>query len=88
MGIVQYIIVPADQARERGFYDRVVEAECGAAPRCFLRFFTNSSGAPVALPLPDAVQHEPTALFQRSDKRGGEDFRWACRMKVSTGDCF
>lgn len=88
LGIVQYVIVPEAQARDRGYYDRIIEAQCGDASRCFLRFFTNSSKAEVSLPLPEAIGQEPTALFQRSDKRGGADFRWACRMKVSSGDCF
>lgn len=88
MGIVLYVIVPSERAGDRGFYDEIVAGECATIPRCFMRFFTNSAGAPVELPLPDAIQHEATALYQRSDKRGGEDFRWACRMRISTTDCF
>ena len=88
MGIVQYVVVPVAQARERTYYDRIIEAQCGDASRCFLRFFTNSTGAEIALPLPDVIGHEATALYQRSDKRGGSDFRWSCRLKISTGDCF
>lgn len=88
MGIVQYVIVPAGRSGERAYYERVVEGQCGAAPRCFLRFFTNTDGAEVALPLPDAIARQATALYQRSDKRGSAEFRWSCRMPVATPDCF
>lgn len=88
LGLVQYIVVDATKARDRAFYDRIVDAACTERPTCFLRFFTNTTGAPVAVPLPDAIAAEATAIFQRSDKRGGADFRWSCRMQQSDGVCF
>ncbi len=88
LGLVQYIIVAEAQARERAYYDRIINEACAERPTCFLRFFTNSKNVPVTLPLPDAIDHEATAIFQRSDKRGGADFRWSCRMKLSDGVCF
>lgn len=88
LGLVQYVVVDAAKARDRAFYDSIITASCNERPTCFLRFFTNTTSVPVTLPLPDAIAQEATAIFQRSDKRGGADFRWSCRMQQSDGTCF
>lgn len=55
---------------------------------CFVNFYTNTSGAPAALPLPEAIYNEATAIFRRSVKQGDERFQWACRMKQGSEPCF
>lgn len=89
LGLVHYVIVPVATARDRALYDRAIEQLCAGRGTCFVRFFTNTSGAPVGLPLPDAISDEATVIYQRSDKRGGGgDFRWSCRLKIPGSDCF
>lgn len=88
LGKAQYIVVPAAHAREMGYYRRVIEQACADDGACFLRFFTNTHGAPVEVPLPDAIEREATVIFSRSDKRGAEDFRWSCRLQMPEGNCF
>lgn len=87
-GQVRFIIVPADVARDRGAYMNQVQHLCDPDRTCFLNFYTNSTGASVALPLPDAIDHEATAIFRRSMKRGAETFQWSCRMGVTLEPCF
>jgi hypothetical protein len=87
-GLVRFVIVPADQARDRAAYDRQIQLLCEPERTCFLNFFTNSTGAPLAVPLPDAIDHEATAVFRRSAKRGAETFRWRCRLQIPQEDCF
>jgi hypothetical protein len=87
-GLVRLIIVPGDQARDRAAYDRQIQLLCEPDRTCFLNFFTNSTGAPLAVPLPDAIDHEATAVFRRSAKRGTESFRWSCRLQIPQEDCF
>jgi hypothetical protein len=87
LGLVQYLVVPVALASDRKLYERAVIEICPERGTCFLRFFTNSTGAAITLPLPDAIAHEPTVIFQRSDKRAAEDFRWSCRLKLP-GNCF
>ena len=69
-GLVRFVIAPRDQARDRAAYDRQIQLLCEPDRTCFLNFYTNSTGAPLAVPLPDAIDHEATAVFRRSAKRG------------------
>jgi len=87
-GLMQFVIVPAGLAGDRDAYTRQVALLCQPQMSCFLNFFTNSTGAPLAMPLPDAIAKEPTALFRRSTKQGAELFRWSCRMGKDEGNCF
>jgi hypothetical protein len=87
-GMIQVVIVPVDQARDRDAYIKQIGLLCEPQMSCFINFFTNSTGAPVSLPLSDAIDEQPTALFRRSTKQGGEFFRWSCRMAMAEGDCF
>lgn len=88
LGLMQFIVVPEASARDRDYYTRVIEQRCGKEETCFLRFFTNSTGATPAVPLPDAILAEPTALFQRSIKQAREQFQWSCRLQLAEANCF
>ena len=88
LGLMQFIVVPEASARDRDYYTRVIEQSCGKEETCFLRFFTNSTGATPAVPLPDAILAEPTALFQRSIKQAREQFQWSCRLQLAEANCF
>jgi hypothetical protein len=87
-GKVLLVIVPASQAGDAAAYARQVAALCQGEDTCFVNFYTNSTGAAVALPLPDAIDHEATAVFRRSAKRGSATFRWSCRMQIEPATCF
>lgn len=87
-GVIQVVIVPEDAARDREAYARQIERLCPPQATCFINFHTNSTGAPVAVPLPDAIAQQSTAVFRRSIKQGGEYFRWSCRMGVDAANCF
>ncbi len=88
-GIVQLVIVPADQARDREAYRRQAERLCpDPDAACFLNFYTNTSGAPLAVPLPDAIAAEATATYRRSPKRAAERFSWSCRVMPNGAGCF
>ena len=88
-GLLAHVIVPAAQARDRGAYQRQVPVLCGTRETCFVNFYTNSTGAAAALPLPDAVSGEATAVLRRSAKQGVLDgFRWSCRMAMPEPNCF
>ncbi len=87
-GVVRMVLVPLVQARARAAYDRQIALLCAAEGRCFINFYTNSTGAALATPLPDAVFQEATAVFRRSEKHGAEQFRWACRLGLDPGNCF
>jgi hypothetical protein len=87
-GLVRFVIAPQDQARDRAAYDRQIQWLCEPDRTCFLNFYTNSTAAPLAVPLPDAIDHEATAVFRRSAKRGAETFRWSCRLQIPQEDCF
>lgn len=88
-GILIHVIVPAAQARDREAYQRQVPALCGTRETCFVNFYTNSTGAAAALPLPGAVSDEATAVLRRSAKQGVLDgFRWSCRMAMAEPGCF
>jgi hypothetical protein len=87
-GLIHVVIVPPAQARNRDAYAQQVALLCPLTATCFINFFTNSTGAPVSVPLPDAIAGEPTAIFRRSAKQGAELFRWSCRMGSDAGNCF
>ena len=87
-GIMRFVIVPTELARDRAAYARQIELLCLPAQTCFLNFYTNTSGAALAMPLPDAIDHEATAVFRRSMKQGAELLRWSCRLQVAPDDCF
>lgn len=87
-GLIQVVIVPQAQARSREAYAKQVALLCAPEVTCFINFFTNATGAPVSVPLPDAIAEEPTAIFRRSAKQGAESFRWSCRMGSDEGNCF
>lgn len=87
-GLVRYVIVPAEQARDAEAYLRQVAKLCDPERTCFLNFYTNSSGAPESVPLPDAIASEATATFRRSMKNGAERLQWSCRMKMPQQECF
>lgn len=88
LGLMQFIVVPEASARDRAYYSRVIEQSCDREETCFLRFFTNSSGAAPVVPLPDAILAEPTAMFQRSIKQAREQFSWSCRLGLAEANCF
>jgi hypothetical protein len=87
-GITRLVIVPMAQARDREAYTRQIALLCQDEARCFINFYTNSTGATLGTPLPDAVWQEPTAVYRLSDKRGAEQFRWACRLGLEPATCF
>ncbi|HSI57690.1 MAG TPA: hypothetical protein VLA16_09040 [Ideonella sp.] len=87
-GILLHVIVPAAQARDREAYQREIPAICGGNETCFVNFYTNSTGATLALPLPDAIAAEATAVLRRSAKQGAEGFRWSCRLARPDPGCF
>lgn len=87
-GVIQVVIVPDHAARDPQAYARQIERLCAPQAACFVNFHTNSTGAPVAVPLPDAIAQESTAVFRRSVKQGGEYFRWSCRMGIDAANCF
>jgi hypothetical protein len=80
--------VPAAQAGDASAYQREIARLCEPERTCFLNFYTNASGATVAVPLPDAIAAEATATFRRSMKNGAERFLWSCRMKMAQAECF
>ena len=87
-GLMRLVIVPAALASDRAAYLRQIQHLCEPDRTCFLNFYTNSSGAPLAVPLPDAIDREATAVFRRSTKQGGESLRWSCRLQRPEPNCF
>jgi hypothetical protein len=87
-GIMRFVIVPTELARDRAAYARQIELLCPPGQSCFLNFYTNTSGAALAVPLPDAIDAQATAVFRRSMKQGAELMRWSCRLQVAPDDCF
>lgn len=87
-GLVRMVIVPVDEARDQRLYDTAVQALCQPERTCFLNFYTNSTGATPALPLPDAIAGEATATYRFSAKNGVTVFMWSCRLKVADRECF
>ncbi|HEX9180136.1 MAG TPA: hypothetical protein VF859_07065 [Burkholderiales bacterium] len=86
LGMMQFVVVSESRAKDRAVYDEAITALCQST--CFLRFFTNSTGARLAVPLPDAILAEPAAMYQRSAKQGNEIFQWSCRLGIPGGNCF
>ena len=87
-GLVRFVIVPEAQARDRAAYAQQVALLCEPERTCFLNFYTNSTRAPLGMPLPDAIDREATAVYRRSAKQGAERFQWSCRLQVSQEPCF
>ena len=87
-GVVRFVIVPVEQATDRQAYEREIVSLCEPERTCFLNFYTNTSGAAPAVPLPDAIANEATATYRRSMKNGVQLFRWSCRMKMADESCF
>jgi hypothetical protein len=87
-GIVRVVIVPTNLATDPQAYAQQVKRLCEPGATCFINFYTNSSSAPVTLPLPDAIERESTAVFRRSAKQVAERFTWSCRLKLAVEACF
>lgn len=87
-GLVGIVIVPTAQAADKAAYEGQIASLCDPERTCFLNFYTNSRGVAVAVPVPDEIADEATATFRRSSKNGVEVFKWSCRMKLSSQDCF
>jgi hypothetical protein len=87
-GVMRYVIVPIESARDRTAYDRQIRLLCEPGTTCFLNFYTNSTNATVAMPLPDAIAAEVTAIFRRSMKIGAENFEFSCRVMPTENPCF
>ena len=87
-GVVRLVLVPPAQASDDAAYRRQIARLCEPERTCFLNFYTNSKGAELATPLPDAIAEEATATFRRSMKNGAELLRWSCRLKVPGKECF
>jgi hypothetical protein len=89
LGLMQFIVVPEASARDQAYYERIIAEVCAdQTASCFLRFFTNGTGAALTFPLPDSVIAEPTVMFQRSAKHLREQFQWSCRLQISGSACF
>lgn len=89
LGLLQFVVVPEAFAREGDYYRRIIDEVCAdKVASCFVRFFTNSTGAKLDFPLPDAVLNEPTVMFQRSAKHQREQFQWSCRLGMAESSCF
>ena len=87
-GMTRVVIVPVALAGEREAYVRQIARLCPGTDSCFINFYTNSQGAELSLPLPDAVASEATAVFRRSAKQGAELFRFSCRLGKDPVNCF
>ena len=87
-GLVRFVIVPAEHAANREAYAHQVRLLCAPAATCFLNFYTNSTGAPLSVPLADAIDRESTAVYRRSAKQGAERFIWRCSLGIAQENCF
>jgi len=87
-GLVRFVIVPQALEKDVQAYARQVARLCEPERTCFLNFYTNSTGAPLGVPLSDAIASEATATFRRSSKQGAERFQWSCRLKLVQEGCF
>lgn len=87
-GLVRLVLVPSAEASDDAAYRRQISLLCEPERTCFLNFYTNSKGAQLATPLPDAIADEATATFRRSMKNDAELLRWSCRLKVPGKECF
>ena len=87
-GIVNYVIVPESQATDLAAYEDQLAQLCHPQSTCFVNFYTNSTGATPALPLPDAISGETAAIYRQSMKNGMRGFRWSCRLQPADANCF
>jgi hypothetical protein len=87
-GMARYVLVPSDQAADSAAHERQIARLCDPTSTCFLNFYTNSTGAPVGMPLPDAIANEATAIYRHSMKNGARLFMWSCRLKIPGEQCF
>jgi hypothetical protein len=87
-GVILQVIVPMALASDREAYRVQIGALCAGRETCFVNFYTNSTAAPLALPLPEAIANEATAVLRRSAKQGTEGFRWSCRLALPEPNCF
>lgn len=87
-GLVQMVIVPAEHSSDRGAYEAQILKLCDPERTCFLNFYTNSKGVTPTVPVPDDISNEATATYRRSMKNGVQIFKWSCRLKLATQDCF
>lgn len=87
-GLLLHVIVPVAAAADPEAYQRELPRICGEQETCFVNFYTNSTGAAAALPLPDAIATEATAVYRRSAKQGSEGIRFSCRLKRPEPGCF
>jgi hypothetical protein len=87
-GILRFVIVPTELARDRAAYAQQIDILCAPGQSCFLNFYTNTTGAALAVPLPDVIDQEATAVFRRSMKQAAELMRWSCRLQLAPADCF
>ena len=89
LGQLRFVVVPAGAvAADEAEYRRQADALCDDEATCFLRFFANAGGLPLAMPLPDEVLAQPLARLSRSGKRGMVVFEWSCRVQPQPGTCF
>lgn len=88
LGRLQVVILPEARARDVSAYERQIARLCVPGQTCFINFHTNSTGAPPALPLPEAISREVTARFRRSMKGGREMMEWSCRLQLPDLPCF
>ena len=89
LGLLQFVVVPEASARDGDYYRRILDEVCAdKVASCFVRFFTNSTGAKLDFPLLDAVLNEPTVMFQRSAKHQREQFQGNCRLGMAESSCF
>jgi hypothetical protein len=69
-GVARYVLVPSEQASDPAAYERQIARLCDPRSTCFINFYTNSTGAPLGMPLPDAIAREATAIYRHSMKNG------------------
>ena len=87
-GLVRSVLVPSALASDDAAYRKQISRLCEPDRTCFLNFYTNSKGAALSTPLPDAITNEATATYRRSMKNGVEILKWSCRLKIPGQDCF
>jgi hypothetical protein len=87
-GLVRFVLVPPGQASTLDAYETQISRLCEPDRTCFINFYTNSTGAALAMPLPDTIANEATATYRRSMKNGVQVFLWSCRLKLPGRECF
>ena len=73
-GKIRIVVVPQTQAGDAAAYERQIEQLCAGQETCFVNFFTNSTGAAVQVPLPDAIASEATAVLGARPSKASTDF--------------